>query len=203
MLPDLSEYFVFVIDTDTYAGSFERPMCAFMTGQIGECGVGEEYAEAFRRDHPELLETFQELVDFYPDDHGCSRPATIWPTPGFWNDGMGNEWPDADWGTQKTIDAYSEEIRKYKAQYPKSELEDEGPGRHPAYLSVAIFFSEEPPLKVLEFLCERALKYQPIRQFDGPPKKITGFRLIKPMRADRLVWSADPEGRPQGPHNVV
>jgi len=42
------EGFIFVIDTDTYAGNFERPMCAYMTGRVGECGVGEEFAEMFK-----------------------------------------------------------------------------------------------------------------------------------------------------------
>ena len=32
----------FVVDTDTYAGNFEREMCAFMTGITGACGVGKE-----------------------------------------------------------------------------------------------------------------------------------------------------------------
>lgn len=35
----------FIIDTDKYAGNFERDMCAFLTGEIGECGVGDEYVD--------------------------------------------------------------------------------------------------------------------------------------------------------------
>ena len=31
-----------IIDTEDYAGSFERPMVAYITGQLGDCGVGEE-----------------------------------------------------------------------------------------------------------------------------------------------------------------
>jgi hypothetical protein len=31
---------LFIVDTDSYAGNFERCMCAYMTGQIGECEVG-------------------------------------------------------------------------------------------------------------------------------------------------------------------
>ena len=38
---------IFVIDTDKYAGNFEREMCAFMTGIIGECGIGVEEAQLY------------------------------------------------------------------------------------------------------------------------------------------------------------
>ncbi len=38
------DHYLFVIDTDTYAGSFEREICAYVTGQIGECEVGKEEA---------------------------------------------------------------------------------------------------------------------------------------------------------------
>lgn len=48
-----------------------------------------------------MVDTFSELVESVPDDHGCRRPASIYPTPGYWNDGLGNEWPDVDWGSQK------------------------------------------------------------------------------------------------------
>ena len=34
----------FIIDTDQYAGNFERELCAWTTGQIGECEVGKEYS---------------------------------------------------------------------------------------------------------------------------------------------------------------
>jgi len=39
----------FIIDTNEYAGNFEREMCAYCTGQIGDCGVGEEEAEKFEK----------------------------------------------------------------------------------------------------------------------------------------------------------
>ena len=45
-LPD--EVFALVIDTDQFAGSFEREMAAFCTGHVGECGVGESMAALFR-----------------------------------------------------------------------------------------------------------------------------------------------------------
>ena len=46
------DHYLFVIDTDIYAGNFERQMCAYITGQIGECEVGKENAELARQEIP-------------------------------------------------------------------------------------------------------------------------------------------------------
>ncbi len=74
--------YVFIIDTDQYAGNFERPMCAYLTGTIGECEVGEEEAKKFKEKFgEEKQEEIEDLIERRPDDHGCSRPTTIWLTP--------------------------------------------------------------------------------------------------------------------------
>jgi hypothetical protein len=36
------EGYVFIIDTEQYAGNFEREMCAYCTGILGDCEVGED-----------------------------------------------------------------------------------------------------------------------------------------------------------------
>ena len=41
---------VFIIDTNQYAGNFERAMCAYCTGMIGQCEVGEEMTILFEDD---------------------------------------------------------------------------------------------------------------------------------------------------------
>lgn len=41
------EEYSLLVCTDSYVGNFEREMCAFMTGSIGDCGVGEEYSDLF------------------------------------------------------------------------------------------------------------------------------------------------------------
>lgn len=76
----------FVIDTDQYAGNFEREMCAFVTGQIGECGKGSKQAVLFHCDHPLRIDEFENLVVQFPDGHGNHRPTAIWPTPGTMNE---------------------------------------------------------------------------------------------------------------------
>lgn len=48
-----------------------------MTGQVGECGVGDEEVAIFESDNPDNDE-FEELIVSFPDDHGCCRPVTIW-----------------------------------------------------------------------------------------------------------------------------
>jgi hypothetical protein len=83
------DHYLFVIDTDTYAGNFERQMCAYVTGQIGECGVGEENAELAKQEIPDEVARLEELIESVPDEHGCHRPVSIFPTPGWFSPGMG------------------------------------------------------------------------------------------------------------------
>lgn len=73
-----------IIDTEQYAGNFEREMTAFLTGHVGECGVGEERVEEMAKDRP----AFENVIDI-SDDRGCRRPCSRWPTPGWHNDGHG------------------------------------------------------------------------------------------------------------------
>ena len=84
-----TENIIVVIDTDAYAGNFEREMCAYITGQIGDCCVGdkkaalaaEELAEVtiFNGEEQEpILEYFEYSVEHEGDEHGCYRPVQIW-----------------------------------------------------------------------------------------------------------------------------
>lgn len=81
-------HYLFVIDTDAYAGSFERQMCAYVTGQIGECGIGKEQAQIAQKEIPHVVAQLEDLVDQVPDDYGCHRPVSIFPTPRWFNHGM-------------------------------------------------------------------------------------------------------------------
>lgn len=71
---------VFVVDTDKYSGNFEREMCAYITGQVGECGVGEETAEEASETIRNLA-WFEENIVQEADEYQCHRPASIWPNP--------------------------------------------------------------------------------------------------------------------------
>lgn len=119
--------YIFVIDTETYAGSFERTLTATVTGIYGDCGVGDEEAEAAQEKiPPEDYDWFDEHVMQVPDENGCARPTYIWPTPGWENNGNGQH-------------------RKVK-----------GEPKYLAYLSVAIFMNEKPSLKIQGGLIDRA-----------------------------------------------
>lgn len=43
--------YTFVIDTEQYAGNFEREICAFVTGRRGEYG-GKKEAEQYKNQLP-------------------------------------------------------------------------------------------------------------------------------------------------------
>lgn len=80
---DFDDKYALVIDTDSYAGSFEREMVAYMSGQVGECGVGACEAKLFKLDCPN--KNFSDVVKQEVDENGCRRPATIWRSPGHGN----------------------------------------------------------------------------------------------------------------------
>ena len=63
----------FVIDTNEYAGNFEREMCAWLTGQVGECDVGKEMAAVARAElGPKTTEYFENNIGMVADDHRYS-----------------------------------------------------------------------------------------------------------------------------------
>lgn len=73
-----------IIHTSTYTGNFERQLCAYATGSIGECNVGKEHVEgfeaAFAARFPEEDDQYavQDITANVPDDNGCWRPCSIW-----------------------------------------------------------------------------------------------------------------------------
>ncbi len=69
--------YLLVIDTADYAGNFERDLCAYCTGRVGECNVGADMAERFYAETG--LEPFDNVMD-EADDHGCHRPVTMYPS---------------------------------------------------------------------------------------------------------------------------
>lgn len=77
-----SDLYIFVVDTDQYAGNFERELVAYATATVGECGVGSELAAEALTDlefsAPDVLEWLDANVHSEHDYHGCARPASIW-----------------------------------------------------------------------------------------------------------------------------
>jgi len=185
----MSEY-LFVIDTEEYSGNFEREMCAFITGHIGECGVGQDKAILYRK------QTRKEALEFIqskPDDHGCNRPVRIYPTPGWFNHGYGGHFRDGqekkalvamkkyvvkDCGEhikQVKVNTWSDaEKRREIANTEKKindAIEQKEVNKFPSYQSVCIFCSRRPTDNEIKFMKKRAMKFR-----KGLAK---GFRLIE------------------------
>lgn len=70
----MKEYCILRIKTDSYAGNFEREMCAYATGATGDCKVGDRESEQFMI---EEKSTVYDMIENFPDDHGCWRPCTV------------------------------------------------------------------------------------------------------------------------------
>jgi hypothetical protein len=111
--------YIFVIDTNEYAGNFEREMTAYLTGRIGECEVGREMAEIFRKDLKDEDEELFENVTSVPDDNGCHRPATIWPNPRYANDGMGGHYTKENANQKELCERYAKSVEDYETPHIK------------------------------------------------------------------------------------
>jgi hypothetical protein len=81
----MSKKYNFVIDTDKYAGNFEREMCAYATGILGDCEVGKNMQKLFieEEDGPNYGESliFDNVIEQRPDENGCHRPCATGITP--------------------------------------------------------------------------------------------------------------------------
>lgn len=79
--PSTHPIYVLVIKTNKYAGNFEREMCAYMTGVVGEYGVGEETAcEQFNIESSYESPWFDKVA-ILPDEQGCDCPASVLDPP--------------------------------------------------------------------------------------------------------------------------
>jgi hypothetical protein len=75
--------YLIIIDTDSYAGNFEREMCAYLTGQFADDHVGEDIAEEMRdSDEIKHIEWWNEHISPIEDEKGSEfyRPCDIYPT---------------------------------------------------------------------------------------------------------------------------
>lgn len=199
--------YLFVVDTDSFAGNFERQMCAFMTGQIGECGVGAEQAKLFVDSASDaLVERMEALIGMEPDDNGCWRPAKIYPNPSWFNNGRGGHYrkDDPTAPNRAQID-YDEDVketadRKLRIYEDADYAERQAVGfmqenygkpynEYPAFMSVAIVLNEAPTAEDISVMKQRATEFAAgYLNFEGKPAPVTieGFRLVE----ERVVVDA-------------
>jgi hypothetical protein len=169
---EFPDTFIFVVDTDQYAGNFEREMVAFMTGALGGCGVGEEESAQFHEEYPDS--DIGELVCDRPDEHGCWRPAAIWRSPYFWNDGYGNH--HRNLVSPKSPEAIAQRDSSLHENQILADLVGTPIVKFTAYCSVACFLTMEPSEVVIRFLMNRAKLY--LSKYH-PETNILGFRFLE------------------------
>ncbi|HWY34086.1 MAG TPA: hypothetical protein VNX68_05525, partial [Nitrosopumilaceae archaeon] len=188
----------FIIDTDSYSGNFERQMCAYSTGQLGDCEVGEELVEK------EIKQKFSSSIGRIRNDRGSMTSVEIATTPGYGNNGLGFMGDGSPESFKKAKEAYIEYVKEddlkkamYRVEFYKntkadnsrnlselkriqdeiSELEKRPENEflpYPAYQSVCIYF-ETLSEELIEILKKRSTEYA------GKNKiKILNFRIVNP-----------------------
>jgi len=128
----IDKYWSFIIDTNSYSGNFEREMTAYVTGAVGDCEVGYQYAEEFKEEEPDS--DIGSIIYQKSNENGIYRPCEIATTPGRVNNGTGVH-----------MDADADEVKNLKQTWP-------------AYESVEIFFSEDPSPHI-DMMKERAVEF--------------------------------------------
>jgi hypothetical protein len=111
---------ILVIDTEQYAGNFEREMCAYLTGQVGDCGVGSDVADKHSSGIKHLDWWKENIAEEMDDDGVCSRPASIWSTEGWFNNGYGGFFKDEPKSETIAIEAAKKSEVEYNALQVKS-----------------------------------------------------------------------------------
>lgn len=144
-----------VIDTNSYAGNFERELTAFVTGFIDEERATKyikSMVDIFRKEVGEnnpfenLLTWGLECLGDIPGETVCS----LYPTPGIGNDGHGNYY----------------------------QTNSETPSEYPAYFSVRFFLSREPNAEELDLIKKRTERFAVQVVEFKQPFRITGYRLV-------------------------
>lgn len=186
----------FIIDTDSYAGNFEREMFAYITGQEYEYETG--FARPLREEAveelpPDVMKWFEDNIVPIMNDKGAYAPMDIHPTPGFFNNGVGGHFRPGQ--EEEAIahrrahyledskkapyrdDAHNEEYRQQCIERAEKPLE-----KFDAYQSVAIYMVEKPPEHILNVIKERAQVFCELKSgqkdlgHTGGPIELLGFR---------------------------
>lgn len=182
------KWLAFVVDTDTYAGNFERSLLAYVTGQKQDNfhDFDEKTAERVREELPPDVSAYFEnnigwgLDDL--DDVPMMSRVIVHSTPGWFNNGMGGHFKEGQ--EAEAFEDYKKQVAEYKSKHPGSSL-DESPAliKCPSYQSVALFLNEVPPPEILHIMKERAAAFckdhLDIMGDKAPPIEVLGFRFVE------------------------
>lgn len=182
-------HYLVIAHTNAYSGNFERQSIAYATGQFGMCGVGSDEARDARQTiDADILAWWDNNAVHVKNNSNCARPASIYPTPGFFNNGYGGNFPCTEQGRIDALAHYKKEKMKYARkdlgalsavvigegnwtegglEEHASRLRDELSNlekhvevvEYPAYMSVAIKVKERPPSNVMRSFEERMREF--------------------------------------------
>lgn len=171
--------FALVVDTEQFAGNFERELCAYATAQIGDCQVGHDLAMGAEVEL-QHLDWWAEHIVQVSNPEGTGRPVRTWATPGWFNHGMGVHYRDLPEIEAAALQDFQTRIVEYQGHLSDR---DKALTKYPAYLSVAIFVDQLPPREVWDEFQQRVLQFaREHKQFGGEPDplQVTGFRQLLP-----------------------
>ena len=167
----ISEDYMFIIETDSFAGHFAEDLCAYCTGYIGENGKGREFSDLYYMemgisDDDETGELADEKNHFYgyigdrQTEEGYWEPFALWPSKKYGCNTQG----------------------QYSVRTESQTFYDDYP--FPALFGICIYFNEMPQKEHMETIKERAVKFfeqvYPKVAKEGRNKnvKIEDFRLV-------------------------
>lgn len=184
-----------VIDTDAYSGNFEREMCGYCTGANWEYAE-EEFVNMYRNDFgiPDDEDSqFQDVLIHIMNEHGASEPCSIFPTPGFFNNGMGGHFRDDDEEnarehliaahlkeSENNICVHPDDKEKHEKRWKDDaeEAKTKPLVKFPAYQSVAIFFYDKPTKDQMKTIIDRSLKFKKVYEESKSYLKNQGPNVI-------------------------
>jgi hypothetical protein len=153
------------INTERYAGNFERELCAYVTGQYGDCGVGDLIAQGARKSIKNLV-WFEHHLQWEPDEFDCHRPVVIQTTDGWFNNGMGKCYKIQGADFERAKDEAVETYRAYHASVLEEKSQEFYANYRatwhgwPAWNTVGILVDDLPvPAEVMIEIRKRALAF--------------------------------------------
>lgn len=162
---------MFVVDTDAYAGNFEREMGAYLTGKVGKYfpGISKVLSKLYREETGDTYATlFVSVLGKHERDpeHGSTYVGT-WDTPGWFNNGVGGHFRDGQEAEalEHHRKYYLKEAKNVSHLHPNDQertmkerlkCAEEPLFKWPAGMSVAIAFTERPSVEQLSILEKRA-----------------------------------------------
>lgn len=169
MTTELETRLSLVFDFDQYAGNFERSLFSFLSGRPlhPEAGLHPYFATPFVPYAKITGEQFEKLFEIRSNHRGWQQYGDICPTPGYWNDGNGNHFPD-------------------------SVPAKEGQRKYSAYQSVMLFLQKGAPHPDLLSLMEEAKLFPAAYEKSkcGSPLALLGVRLVRDIttRFESYLW---------------